>query len=764
MNRDGEILRVVHRDWQHPFSLPAMSNEVDRHQRYRLTSRGLLVDGSATFPVSGEMHFSRVPRDRWDERLRLIRAAGVTLVSTYIFWNHHEAHPGRLRFDGNRDLAAFIRLADDAGLGVVLRVGPWCHGEARYGGLPDWVQHSGAVLRTDDPRYLGLVEKWFGVLGGIAGPFCHSRGPVVSIQIENELVDRPEHILTLKRMLRRAGLSAPLWTASAWGGAELPGEEVLPLFGGYPDGFWMDHDARWDVSCRSHFFFSHSWDDTALGADVRTQQGTLSADDSIGPIPAVFPVVTCELGGGMVGSYHRRPWPSALDVAAIASNALGSGSSWQGYYMFAGGTNPAGVDGLQESHATGYPNDLPRFDYDFHAPIAASGRISPSLGPLRRQHVFLAAFGPSMAGMSSSLPEVVPTDVDDDSTLRWALRSDGSAGFVFIGWHQPEIPLDDYRGARFEIGLENETIRFPGEPVVIPAGTITRWPVNLDVGGVRLRWATAAPLTVLDGTPPTLVMTADRGITSQLAFGNGDVLGPEHGRLLDGEGFLVEATQDGASIEVLVLDADCADDVWMVGRRLYLSEVPLWADDDGGLRMRAALKPAVRRYDPSRRAFVAVEVEREGPPPRVGDVEARLERGPDLAHRSYGSHAGRASAPRDDDFLAGAAQWTLRLPDWFGRSGDLSELELDWTGDVAQLWLDGSPVADRFWDGSRWTVDLSALPIRADSELVLRVLPLFPQAPVYLPVRARQLATSTPLWSLDRLRLTASTVWAEASP
>ena len=86
-----------------------------------------------------------------------------------------------------------------------------------------------------------------------------------------------------------------------------------------------------------------------------------------------FPVATCELGGGMATAYHRRPVLLPLDVPAVANAKLGSGSAWQGYYMYVGGTNPA--PGLQESQATGYPNDVPTRSYDFHAPVGEHGQV-----------------------------------------------------------------------------------------------------------------------------------------------------------------------------------------------------------------------------------------------------------------------------------------------------------------------------------------------------------------------------------------------------
>lgn len=170
----------------------------------------------------------------------------------------------------------------------------------------------------------------------------------------------------------------------------------------------------------------------------------------------------------MATAYQRRPWPKGKDVAAVANNKIGSGSGWQGYYVFAGGTNPPG--GLQESQATGYPNDLPVFDYDFHAPIGASGRLAPSFGELRKQHAFLAAFGERLAPMPSTLPDNLPTGVDDAQTLRWAMRSDGHSGFLFVTWHQPHVPLPDYAAARFRLSLGERSVSFPRHRSPFPPG------------------------------------------------------------------------------------------------------------------------------------------------------------------------------------------------------------------------------------------------------------------------------------------------------
>ena len=238
----------------------------------------------------------------------------------------------------------------------------------RNGGFPDWVQDASVRHRTDDPEYLGLVREWWGQLGAALDGRCEPSN-VLAIQLENELYDQPDHIVTLKRLARESGLSAPLWTATAWGGAQLPETEVLPVYGGYGDGFWVDQDQPWDPSFRQHYFFSDVWDDPGIGADVRADAAVAAARPS-----TVFPAATCEIGGGMATAYHRRPRPTALDVAAVAHCKIGNGSAWQGFYMYAGGTNPPGH--TQESQATGYPNDVPALSYDFHAPIGEAGDLA----------------------------------------------------------------------------------------------------------------------------------------------------------------------------------------------------------------------------------------------------------------------------------------------------------------------------------------------------------------------------------------------------
>ena len=99
-------------------------------------------NGRPFFGVSGEFHFSRMSDARWEDELIKMKLCGLNIVSTYVLWNHHEEEEGVFDFSGRRDLRKFVSLCKKHGLYVILRVGPFAHGEVRNGGLPDWLTGS----------------------------------------------------------------------------------------------------------------------------------------------------------------------------------------------------------------------------------------------------------------------------------------------------------------------------------------------------------------------------------------------------------------------------------------------------------------------------------------------------------------------------------------------------------------------------------------------------------------------------------------------
>src|ERR1017187_7007977 len=170
----------------------------------------------------------------------------------------------------------------------------------------------------------------------------------------------------------------------------------------------------------------------------------------------------------MMNAYHRRVKIYPNDPLALALIHLGSGNNLPGYYMYHGGCNPDGkLSTLNESQATGYPNDLPVKNYDFQAPLGEFGEINPPYHSLRRVHLFLRDFGSSLVSMTPTLPEIRPNKRQEIGMLRWAVRSDGHSGLVFINNYQRLQPMPAKTNVQFTIKLPGETLVFPDRAITI---------------------------------------------------------------------------------------------------------------------------------------------------------------------------------------------------------------------------------------------------------------------------------------------------------
>ncbi len=157
---------------------------------HRLTIGGgkFLLDGKPFQIISGEMHYTRIPREYWRARLRMARAMGLNTISTYVFWNLHEPKSGVYDFHGQLDVAEFLRTAQEEGLYVILRPGPYVCAEWDLGGLPAWLLATpDIVLRSNDPKFTQPTARWLTRLGEELAPLQSTRGgPIIAVQVENE--------------------------------------------------------------------------------------------------------------------------------------------------------------------------------------------------------------------------------------------------------------------------------------------------------------------------------------------------------------------------------------------------------------------------------------------------------------------------------------------------------------------------------------------------------------------------------------------------
>uniref|UniRef100_H3AAB8 Galactosidase beta 1 n=1 Tax=Latimeria chalumnae TaxID=7897 RepID=H3AAB8_LATCH len=141
-------------------------------------------DGKPFRYISGSIHYSRVPRYYWKDRLLKMYMAGLDTIQMYVPWNFHESQPKIYDFSGDRDLEHFLQLANDTGLLVVLRAGPYICGEWDMGGLPAWLlRKKSIVLRSSDQDYLAAVDQWMGELLPRIKPFLYQNGgPIITVQ------------------------------------------------------------------------------------------------------------------------------------------------------------------------------------------------------------------------------------------------------------------------------------------------------------------------------------------------------------------------------------------------------------------------------------------------------------------------------------------------------------------------------------------------------------------------------------------------------
>ena len=727
-----------------------------------VNSRYLSLDGKPWFPVMGEFQYSRYPAPDWEREILKMKAGGVRIVSTYVFWIHHEEIEDQFDWSGQRDLRHFVELAGRHGVYVWVRVGPWAHGEVRNGGLPDWLLRKSAT-RQNDPAYLKYVRRFYGQIGRqLDGLFWKDGGPIIGVQIENEYHDRgpgkgEEHILTLKQLVHEAGIEAPFYTVTGWDDAAVPSREVIPVFGGYPDGFWYRSLAPLPPS--PNYFFTPIRCEENVGLDLCPLRPDMDRKY------ASYPFFTAEMGGGMELAYHRRPLMSADDIAALDVVKLGSGVTLYGYYMFHGGTNPDGKETtLQESQITGYPNDLPVKAYDFQAPLGEFGQMRESFRDLKTIHLFLQDFGADLAPMTAYFPARTPAGKLDRDTPRLAVRANSKSGFIFVNNYQKDHPLPERKDFQVQVKLARSAVTVPREPVNIPSGAYTFWPVNLPLGGATLEYATAQPLCKLED-PDTVVFFAWPGVAPEFTFDTADDLSieapqarvkRENGRVYitgmsPGLRTAIRIrTGSGHVTQVMLLSREQARNVWkapVAGReRLVYSPADLYFETDS-IHL-SATDPAALTFgvfpNLDRQVAGFSRIGREGiferyaasvEPVVVEPTVRQLAEAGRVAPVKMGQEV--ALAPTEPDFKA-AARWSIRVPDV--RSGSIAELFLrvDYQGDVARLYAGNRLITDDFYHGALWEIGLRNIPA-ADLEqgLELKILPLRGDAPVYLGAGVR---------------------------
>lgn len=757
-----------------PLPVPTQlgSNHAPDGNTITVNSQYLMRGGKPWVPVMGEFHFTRYPEAYWEEEILKMKASGIEVISTYVFWIHHEEIEGQFNWSGQRDLRRFAKLCAKHGMLLYPRIGPWDHGEIRNGGLPDWVLKKSAV-RSNDPVYLSEVKELYAQIGQqLHGLLWKDGGPVIGIQIENEYaLDGPgqgrQHLAALKQLAIDSGLDVPLYTVTGWDNAVVPANLFLPVYGGYPCAPWGAGEKVLPPAEVYSFRFA---------SRVNANMGAIGDKFATGQRPdaelrAKVPFLTAEVGGGIQNTYHRRPALAANDVPAMIPVMIGSGVNLLGYYMFHGGENPDGkLTTLQESQRTGYPTDVPEKGYDFQAPLGEFGQMNTTLRELKLDNYFLQDFGAQLAPARAIEPTPHPAGPADTSVLRASARIDGQHGFLFVNNYIRERELPARRGTQFEIRVPGQTLLVPAAPITIPANSYFYWPVNLDIDGVTLRYATAQPILKIKSAGETYeFFKSINGIAAEFVFpaASRSAVRLERGAFSEANNTLtVRDVEPGLSAvitirgnsgltHIVLLSSEQAEDLWRVNLKgsdqLVLAKSQVYSDGShiilrqiGKSFFDAALFPAgkfaasnasteteaskqtglfelLSLREPERKVTLQVEQTRA-----MGKAPAPVF-GPKLPWR----HEAVIMAP-DDSSFSQAGEWKIVIPhDALEGLSDLY-IGVNYQGDEARFLSGSHLLIDNFSNGTEWQIGLKRfLPNSVSATFSLQVLPLRQQAPIF---------------------------------
>ena len=329
---------------------------------FQIKDGQFLYDGKSTHIYSGEMHYARIPREYWKQRLQMLKAMGLNTVATYIFWNYHETAPGIWDFKtDNHNLREFVQLAAAEGLMVILRPGPYACAEWEFGGYPWWLQkNKDLVIRTDNKPFLDSCNIYISKLvAEIKDLQITNGGPIIMIQAENEfgsyvaqrkdipLAQHKAYSMAIKNQLIKAGVTVPLFTS---------------------DGSWLFD-----------------------GGTIDGAMPTANGEDDIENLKKVVNKFHDGKGPYMVAEFYPGwldHWAEAFskvspeDVVKQMKKYLDNDVSFN-FYMVHGGTNFGFTSGANYDAKHGIQPDITSYDYD--APISEAGWVTPKYTAIREE-------------------------------------------------------------------------------------------------------------------------------------------------------------------------------------------------------------------------------------------------------------------------------------------------------------------------------------------------------------------------------------------
>ena len=341
---------------------------MNKEHQLVVDTEGFKLDGRPFRIIAGAIHYFRVPRAYWRDRLLKLKACGFNTVETYMAWNAHQPQPDVFDESDMLDFVSFLQLAQSLGLWAIVRPGRYIGSEWDMGGLPWWLLRDDDIqLRCMNESYLKAVDRWFDWVVVRLAPLQSNRGgPLLMIQVENEYGsygDDQVYLHYLADGLLRRGIEVPLFTSD--------GATDFMLTGGTLPGILKTAN---------------------FGSKATEQFAKLREHQPEGPL------MCTEFWNGWFdhwGEQHHTRDPQ--DAAQTLEDILAAGGSLSAY-MFHGGSNFGFMNGANFTDT--YQPTVNSYDDD--APLDERGDLTP------KYHLFRSVIARHAPVPDVDLPPAIP--------------------------------------------------------------------------------------------------------------------------------------------------------------------------------------------------------------------------------------------------------------------------------------------------------------------------------------------------------------------
>ena len=309
-----------------------------------------LLNGQPFVVKAAELHYPRIPRPYWDQRIKMCKSLGMNTICLYVFWNIHEQQEGKYDFTGNNDVAAFCRLAQKNGMYVIVRPGPYVCAEWEMGGLPWWLLKKKDIrLREDDPYFLARVKAFEAEVGRQLAPLTiQNGGPIIMVQVENEYGSygiNKQYVSQIRDIVKASGF------------------DKVTLF-----------QCDWASN-----FENNGLDDLLWTMNFGTGSNVDAQFKRLKQLRPETPLMCSEFWSGWFDKWGARHETRPAKAMVEGINEMLSKNISFSLYMTHGGTSFGHWAG---ANSPGFAPDVTSYDYD--APINEYGHTTPKFWELRK--------------------------------------------------------------------------------------------------------------------------------------------------------------------------------------------------------------------------------------------------------------------------------------------------------------------------------------------------------------------------------------------